>query len=163
MGQVRGEYEVKDPTMSKYLQKIKDLSISFTKLDIQRISRSENAWTDALSYLATSNSTNLGWKIYIEHLDVPSIEEALSINQINNEPSWIDLLIEYLNNGTIPIDKKETRRIKQQVLWYIFLNGQLYKKLFSMPLLRCLRPSEVDYALQKVYEGIYRNHLGVDP
>ena len=36
VSQVLGEYEVKDPTMAKYLQRIKDLSRGFKKLDVQR-------------------------------------------------------------------------------------------------------------------------------
>ena len=43
LSQVRSKYEANDPTISKYLQKIKDLSTSFEKLDVQRIPRSKNA------------------------------------------------------------------------------------------------------------------------
>ncbi|KAK2965054.1 hypothetical protein RJ639_029535 [Escallonia herrerae] len=38
--------------------------------------------------------------------------------------------------------------------------GTLYKKSFSLPYLRCLRPSESLYALQEVHEGICGQHLG---
>ncbi|KAK3020962.1 hypothetical protein RJ639_046326 [Escallonia herrerae] len=38
--------------------------------------------------------------------------------------------------------------------------GILYKKSFSLPYLRCLRPSESLYALQEVHEGICGQHLG---
>ncbi|KAK3027189.1 hypothetical protein RJ639_042455 [Escallonia herrerae] len=38
--------------------------------------------------------------------------------------------------------------------------GTLYKKSFSLPYLRCLRPSESLYALQEVHEGICYQHLG---
>ncbi|KAK3035374.1 hypothetical protein RJ639_033658 [Escallonia herrerae] len=38
--------------------------------------------------------------------------------------------------------------------------GILYKKSFSLPYLRCLRPSESLYALQEVHEGICCQHLG---
>ncbi|XP_073108371.1 uncharacterized protein [Elaeis guineensis] len=43
VSQVQDEYEAKDLTMSRYLQKIMDLSMSFKKWDIQRIPSSENA------------------------------------------------------------------------------------------------------------------------
>ncbi|KAK2996170.1 hypothetical protein RJ639_029539 [Escallonia herrerae] len=38
--------------------------------------------------------------------------------------------------------------------------GILYKKSFTLPYLRCLRPSESLYALQEVHEGICGQHLG---
>ncbi|KAK2996935.1 hypothetical protein RJ639_026503 [Escallonia herrerae] len=38
--------------------------------------------------------------------------------------------------------------------------GIIYKKSFSLPYLRCLRPSESLYALQEVHEGICGQHLG---
>ena len=36
----------------------------------------------------------------------------------------------------------------------------LYKRSFSLPYLRCLRPSEADYVLREVHEWICGNHLG---
>ncbi|KAF1856864.1 hypothetical protein Lal_00001586 [Lupinus albus] len=36
----------------------------------------------------------------------------------------------------------------------------LYKRSFSLPYLRCLRPSEADYVLREVNEWICGNHLG---
>lgn len=30
---------------------------------------------------------------------------------------------------------------------------------FTLPLLKCLGPTDSDYALSKVHEGIYGNHL----
>ena len=84
----------------------------------------------------------------------------MSINQIDNDLSWMDPLIEYLSNDTIPADWKEARGIKQQALWYILFNGQPYKKSFLILLLRCLRSSEVDYMLRKVHEGIWGHHIG---
>ena len=77
----RAEYEAMDPTMSKYLWKIKDFSTSFKKLDIQRIPISKNALADALSHVATFNYADLKLKIYVKYLNVPSIEEAIGINQ----------------------------------------------------------------------------------
>lgn len=37
--------------------------------------------------------------------------------------------------------------------------GRLYKQSFSWSLLRCLRPSEIEFALREVYEGIYGDYI----
>ena len=43
---------------------------------------------------------------------------------------------------------------------YIMMNDHLYKRSFSLPLLRCLGPTNADYVLREVHEGICENHLG---
>ena len=42
----------------------------------------------------------------------------------------------------------------------ILMNRQLYKRSFSPSLVKCLRPTDADYALLEVHEEIYENHLG---
>ena len=39
------------------------------------------------------------------------------------------------------------------------MNGQLYKRLFSLLVLKCLRSADADYALREVHEEIYENYL----
>ena len=55
---------------------------------------------------------------------------------------------------------KEARKLRNQASRYIFYEGKLYKRSYSLPLLRCLHPSEADYALWEVHEGICENYLG---
>ncbi len=50
--------------------------------------------------------------------------------------------------------------MKQQASHNALLDDKLYWRSFSLPLLRCLCLTEVDYALQKVHEDICGNHLG---
>ena len=39
-------------------------------------------------------------------------------------------------------------------------DGILYKRAFTMPLLRCLGPQEAEHALAEVHCGIHEEHLG---
>ncbi|XP_073107718.1 uncharacterized protein [Elaeis guineensis] len=55
VGQTKGEFETRDPTMAKYRQKVKDLVTPFKYFEISHIPRTENARADALSRLATSD------------------------------------------------------------------------------------------------------------
>ena len=81
--------------------------------------------------------------------------------EISREPSWIDPLVTYLKDGVLPLDAKEARKLKNQASQYILYEGKLYKRSYSLPLLKCLRPSEADFALREVHEGVYKNHMGV--
>ncbi|KAL0398238.1 UNVERIFIED_CONTAM: hypothetical protein Sradi_2167100 [Sesamum radiatum] len=40
------------------------------------------------------------------------------------------------------------------------IDGQLYKRGFSQPFLKCLTPEEGDYVLREIHEGICGNHIG---
>ena len=72
----------------------------------------------------------------------------------------MDPIIGYLKLRTLPIDSSTMHKVKCLTLHYTLVDGQLYKRSFSSPLLKCLLPSEADYALREVHEGIYGNHLG---
>ncbi len=78
---------------------------------------------------------------------------------IDTEPSWMDELVNYLQSEALPNDELEARRIRRLAFRFILYEGKLYQKSFTSPLLRCLRPSEADYAMREVHEGICGNHL----
>ena len=120
----------------------------------------ENTRANSLSHLAISGCGELE-KIFIEHLKNSSIdsEEEVHQVQVGHEPSWVDPFIDYLTDQTLPTDPVEARRLKRLAARYVIIDDQLYRRSASLLLLKCLRPSEVDYALQEVYEDIYDNHL----
>ena len=80
--------------------------------------------------------------------------------EINHEPSWIDPLVAYLKDGVLPPNAKEAQKLRNQVSRYILYEGKLYKRSYFLPLLKYLRPSEANFALWEVHEGVCRSHLG---
>ena len=80
--------------------------------------------------------------------------------EINHEPSWIDPLVAYLKDGVLPPDAKEAQKLKNQASRCILYEGKLYKRSYYLSLLKCLQPSEADFALRKVHEGVCESHLG---
>lgn len=81
-GQIIGEFEARDPIMSRYLSKVQSHTSFFSHFSISYIPKAENARADALSRLATSVDGTLG-RTYMEHLEVLSIdavEEALPVS-----------------------------------------------------------------------------------
>ena len=57
------------------------------------------------------------------------------------------------------MDLLEAKRLRWTVFQYILMNGHLYKRSIFLFLLKCLGPTDADYALKEVHEGIYENHL----
>ncbi|XP_077219701.1 uncharacterized protein LOC143853887 [Tasmannia lanceolata] len=158
VSQVNGFSEAKEERMIKYLKKVGNEISTFKEFQIVQIPRTLNTRADALSKMASSGRFEPG-NIYTEILPQPSIEKE-EILQINEEPSWMHPIVQYLKDGVTPSDRKEARRLVAKAAHYI-LDGQgLYKRSFSWPLLKCLRHSAVELAMREVHEGICGDHSG---
>ncbi|KAG4912211.1 hypothetical protein JHK82_052791 [Glycine max] len=50
--------------------------------------------------------------------------------------------------------------IKKKASYYIILNGELFKRDFQTPLLKCLNSQLAYYVMQELHKGIYGLHTG---
>lgn len=66
---------------------------------------------------------------------------------VSPTPGWASQIIKYLNDGQLPEDKEEPRKTRMRANLYMLLDDVLYKRSFTLPLLRCLSEEEADYAL----------------
>ena len=69
-------------------------------------------------------------------------------------------IISYLQGGILPNNRLKASRIKVCASRFIMLQGILYKRSLSLPYLRCLAPTEAEYVLKEIHEGICENHSG---
>ena len=60
----------------------------------------------------------------------------------------------------MPSNPKEAKKVKKRVVRYTILNGILYKRGFSQPYLKCVKPDDARYILSEVHKGICGDHLG---
>ncbi|XP_073103343.1 uncharacterized protein [Elaeis guineensis] len=125
------------------LRMAKDLGVwhlrvhSDSQLIVGQIPRTENVRVGA---------TDLKRSSYIETLEKLSIEEP-TIMQTNPEPSWVDLILHYLQDGILPVDRNEVKKLRHRAPNYLVYDRKLYKRSFTLSLLRCLCPSEAEYVL----------------
>ena len=89
IGQVKGEWEVRDLRMQGYLNQAWRLQSRFNFFTLQQISRSKNMHANSLATLATSFRQDLPRVILIEDLHKPIEEktEKVQVHQIMVEPS----------------------------------------------------------------------------
>ncbi|KAK3001122.1 hypothetical protein RJ639_022192 [Escallonia herrerae] len=127
---VLGDYEARDERMAQYLEP------------------------------ASADATDVRRSVYLEFLKDRSISSQTEIGIIDKEPCWMDTVIKFLSAGELPYERHEARNLCVRAARYALVEGVLYKKSFSLPYLRCLRPSESVYALQEVHEGICGQHHG---
>lgn len=101
-------------------------------------------------------------RFLIKRLFKPSIkiEEEREVNIASPKPEWASQIIRFLKNGELPEDKEETRKAKTWASQYLFLNDTLYKRIFTLSLLRCLFEEEANYVLREIHKGICGSHSG---
>ena len=71
----------------------------------------------------------------------------------------MDPIVQYLKMGISSIDASVVHKIRWLAPHYTLVDGQLYKRSFSLLLLKCLLSSKAKYALQEVHDGLCRNQL----
>ncbi|CAL9006411.1 unnamed protein product, partial [Prunus brigantina] len=144
--QVNQDFTAKDVSMTAYLQHTRHLLTTFNAYLISQVPRSENSHADALARLASAIEQGIGRNIHMEILDQPSTRAPL-ICAIDHSLTWMDPILQFLQNQTLPADPAEARRVRYRSARYLILNGTLYKRGFSLPYLRPVKYAivAVDY------------------
>ncbi|GKV41128.1 hypothetical protein SLEP1_g48700 [Rubroshorea leprosula] len=161
VNQINSICEVVDPVMVKYVALVAKLKCKFQKLCLSKIPRTENEQADSLSKFASDSSSH-SRSVFVEVLDEPSFVKprVMEISTDPGTPSWTDPILSFLRDGIVPEDRQEAMKLRRKASRYTLVDGILYKRSFSLPLLRCLNPYEAEYALREVHEGVCGSHVG---
>ncbi|CAL8992900.1 unnamed protein product [Prunus brigantina] len=143
--QVNQDFTAKDVSMTAYLQHTRHLLTTFNAYLISRVPRSENRHRPEYPHgnLGSAQSTR-----------------APLICAIDHSPTWMDPILQFLQNRTLPADPRRSAACSLSLARYLILNGALYKRGFSLPYLRCLTPEEGNYVLREIHGGICGSHSG---
>ncbi|GKV48613.1 hypothetical protein SLEP1_g55410 [Rubroshorea leprosula] len=161
VNQINSICEVVDHVMVKYVALVAELKCKFQKFCLSKIPRAENEQADLLSKFASDSSLS-SRSVFVEVLDEPSFMKPrmMEISTNPDAPSWTDSIISFLRDGIVPEDRQEAMKLRKKASRYTLADGVLYKRSFSLPLLRCLNPYEAEYALREVHEGVCGSHVG---
>ena len=159
--QIEDTYEAKGEKMILYLKKVRELMRKFMLVQVRHIPRAENSKADALVKLATASQEDLSRLTPVEHLVEPSIDlYDKEVSPVMSEPSWMDLIWDYLIEGLLPNDPKEASKLRTSSARFTIHRGSLYKRGFFTPILKCIVRKDADYVLREVHEGVCGNHIG---
>ena len=85
----------------------------------------------------------------------------VGVHQIRVGPSWIDSIVAFLKEGTLPDEKGEAEKIRIKLPhFWLFKEQKLYKRSFSGSYLLCVHLEAVEPLLEELHEGIYGSHTG---
>jgi ribonuclease HI len=164
VGHIQGDYEARGEKMIKYLAKIQEHRADFDRMVLTKIPREENVKADALARIGSGSDEEIdASKHKVRVLTKPSIIENNDMMHINTEdpsPEWAKEIIQYLKDGNLPEDKKEARKVRMRAARYTLSGDTLYKRGYTLPLLKCLSKSEGEYVLREIHEGICGSHMG---
>ncbi|GKV47203.1 hypothetical protein SLEP1_g54121 [Rubroshorea leprosula] len=161
VNQINSICEVIDPVMGKYVALVAELKCKFQKFCLSKIPRPENEQADSLSKFASDSSLS-SRSVFVEVLDEPSFMKprVMEISTNPDTPSWTDSIVSFLRDGITPADRQEAMKLRKKASRYTLIARVLYKRSFSLPLLRCLNPYEVEYALREVHKSVCGSHVG---
>ncbi|GKV33270.1 hypothetical protein SLEP1_g41798 [Rubroshorea leprosula] len=161
VNQINSICEVVDPVMVKYVALVAELKCKFQKFCLSKIPRAENEQADSLSKFASDSSLS-SRSVFVEVLDEPSFMKprVMEISTDPDTPSWTDLIVSFLRDGIVPENRQEAMKLRKKASRYTLVDEVLYKRSFSLPLLRCLSPYESESALREVHEGVCGSHVG---
>ncbi|XP_059650529.1 uncharacterized protein LOC132296336 [Cornus florida] len=110
---------------------------NFDNVKFVQLPREQNEDADRLACSASGSGETLARVIPVGILNQPSIfEEPLGsdpwqVNVIPYEPSWIDPIITYVQDGIMPEQRDEAWKIKSNAAKYAIVHNQLYQRSFS--------------------------------
>uniref|UniRef100_A0A2N9EZE4 Uncharacterized protein n=1 Tax=Fagus sylvatica TaxID=28930 RepID=A0A2N9EZE4_FAGSY len=156
VNQISGNYAAKDEKMKIYLVEAKRLLEKFKHVQVEHIGRDLNGHADALASLASVVAPELRRIISVGTQSLLSvggdiINEVCSVDQ---SVSWMSPILAYLKDDTLPADRKEADRIRRVApRYWVSKEGNLYRRSYTGPYLRCVHPDTVQNLLWEIHEG----------
>ena len=158
IGQIKEEYEVKEERMQKYLRLMKHLTQEFDKIEFVQIPKSQNMVADEVVKISSSEErTTSSMGLVMEIQKRPNIKKVPTFT-IQSTNSWMMPIVAFPQDGDLPENAKEAKKIKKRAAKFTILNDTLYKRDFSMPYLKCVNEEEAKYVLEEIHEGICGHH-----
>jgi len=153
VGQVQGEYQVKDDLLLQYYHKTVETMKEFEEVTIHHIPRAENARADRLSKLAEGREKGQLKTIIRQTLMRPSAGECAATER---SADWTTEMRELLRKCEAGEEVRPTER--RRALRFVIIGENLYKRGFTAPLLKCLSADEAEYVMNEVHNGICGMH-----
>ncbi|XP_025628241.1 uncharacterized protein [Arachis hypogaea] len=159
--QINGDYQTRDPLLQQYVAKVNKLKEEFNHVTIRHVPKKRNARADLLSKLASTKPGHGNKSLIQEVVKSPSISTmANAYLTLSHQGSSTYPILQYLLKGTLPEDPKEEKQTKREAANYTVVAGQLYKREFSQPLLKCVETGDTEYILRKIHKGCCDHHVG---
>jgi ribonuclease HI len=169
-GQVEKDYAAKDPALMQYLAAIRSLERQFKGFILQHVDHAKNEEADALAKAAARGEA-LPSDVFYHVIGTPAVRspEGLQITNDSEGHRIVNLIMTkdwrapitlFLQGYYHPTDINEAKRLKHRSWDFALIEGQLYKKGVSQPMLKCVTETEGIQILREVHSGTCGSHAG---
>ncbi|XP_042467514.1 uncharacterized protein LOC122050693 [Zingiber officinale] len=155
--QLLGTFEINNTRLKLYAEAFNKLKTNFGEVVIQKIPRAENQAADELAKLASS-ITSIVTQQPIKQVSLVAHIDRMEGLAFPND--WRTTIVEFLRSGAAPSDQDEAQLLRRRAGRFTLIGDQLYKKVFSHPLLKCVSSEDAKYILKEVHQGSCGGHPG---
>nr|GEU39734.1 reverse transcriptase domain-containing protein [Tanacetum cinerariifolium] len=124
----------------------------------------EASFTYALRFQFTASNNEAEYEALIAVLRIAAQMGVRNVHEmetvVEEGPTWMTPIIEYLRDETLPDNRKEARKLCIKARQYELLEWILYRRSFLKPWLRCVGPLQADYVIREIHEGSCSMHAG---
>jgi hypothetical protein len=153
----------------QYLAAVRSLERQFKGFTLQHVDRAKNEEADALAK-ATARGEALSSDVFYHVIGTPAVRSPEGL-QITNDTEghrvviimtedWRAPITLFLQGYYQPSDINEAKRLKHRSRDFALIEGQLYKKGVSQPMLKCVTETEGVQILRDVHSGTCGSHAG---
>ncbi|XP_057426098.1 uncharacterized protein LOC130719491 [Lotus japonicus] len=162
--QVKCEYQVKDPQLSKYLEVVRRLMMEVKNIRIEHVPRGQNERADVLAKLASTGRLGNYQTVIQETLPRPIIDlvevKLKAVKSVTEgEPSWMESIKIFLENPPRD-DDLNSRAKRREASFYTLIDGELYRRGIMSPMLKCVDTKDAPGIMAEVHEGVCSSHIG---
>jgi hypothetical protein len=154
----------------QYLTAVHSLEKQFKGFTLQHVDRAKNEEADALAK-APAKGEALPFDVFYHVIGTLAVRnpEGLQITQDTEGHRIVNLIMAedwrapitlYLQGHYHPNDRNEAKRLKHRSRDFTLVEGQLYKKGISQPMLKCITEIEGIKILREVHSGTCDSHSG---
>jgi ribonuclease HI len=168
--QIEKEYSAKEPMLMQYLIAARNLKKQFKRFTLQHVERNKNEEVNALAKAAAKGEALPSDVFYyvigtlaVRNTKGLQITQDVDGHQIVNlimVEDWRAPITLYLQGHYHPTDRNEAKRLKHRSRDFAIVEGQLYKKGISQPMLKCITETEGLEILREVHSGTCGSHSG---
>jgi hypothetical protein len=127
-------------------------------MEVTHVPREQNTRANTLSKLASTRTANGNKTVIQEVLGEPSIHNIKTLHQEVNSiigmEDWRRPISRYIENGELPTNPQKRTKLKRRACSFTLVEGTLYKRGFTIPLIKCLGPNETHEVLADIHDGI---------
>jgi ribonuclease HI len=169
-GLVEKEYSAKELILMQYITAVRSLERQFKGFTLQLVDHNKNEEANTLANAAAKGEA-LPSDVFYHVIGTLAVRnpEGLQITQDTEGHRMVNLIMAedwrapitlYLQGHNQPTDRNEAKRLKHRSRDFAVVEGQLYKKGISQPMLKCITETEGIEILHEVHSGTCGSHSG---